>query len=145
MSRDRAAVLIKEVLGWSYSRALEFKRKHHDKIEAEAVRTKRPYRDVAVDLAEQETDMIDEEALEQMRERLKPNTKWAAYQNVALDSGHAGHIQFLHVGEGRTFTDETLPEAFPFDNEWGMGWRYRFIGWANLDTRGIERVPFPRQ
>lgn len=74
----------------------------------------------------------DEEALAIMRERARENTRWAAYQNVALDSRNCGHVQFLHVGNGCTFAEP--PAQYPLDNEHGMGWRYRFIGYVDLAT-----------
>ena len=75
----------------------------------------------------------EEEALAQMCER---GGSWAAYENQALDSTNAGHLQFLKVGEGCTFKDPPL--QYPKDTEHGMGWRYRYIGRVNLETGEVE-------
>lgn len=74
----------------------------------------------------------ESEALQQMRER---GGSWAAYQNQALDSRNCGHLQFLKVGEGCTYT--APPRSYPSDTEHGMGWRYCYIGMVNLETGEI--------
>lgn len=74
-----------------------------------------------------------EEALEQMRER---GGTWAAFQNIAMDSASLGHLQFLKVGEGCTFTEP--PEKYPKDTEHGMGWRYYFVGFVDLTDGTIK-------
>jgi hypothetical protein len=76
---------------------------------------------------------IAHEALTQMRER---GGKWAAYMNMALDSGNAGHLQFLKYGEGCTYAKP--PEEYPMDNIHGMGWRYRLIGIVDIDSAQIH-------
>lgn len=75
----------------------------------------------------------EEEALSQMRER---GGTWAAYENQALDSHNAGHLQFLKVGEGCTFKEP--PKQYPQDNANGMGWRYCYIGMVDLDTGEVK-------
>ncbi len=80
---------------------------------------------------------IDPDALSQMRERAKPETRWAVYQNQALDSATLGELRFLHVGSGCTFAEP--PPRYP-DTQFGTGWRHLFIGWVNLDTGEIERA-----
>jgi hypothetical protein len=79
-------------------------------------------------------DKIDDEALAQMKER---GGTWAVYQNIALDSANMGHLQFLKVGEGCTFT--TPPKRYPKDNEHGMGWRYVHVGMVNLEAGDIKK------
>lgn len=75
---------------------------------------------------------ITMEALRQMQER---GGSWAAYQNVALDSAGAGHIQFLKVGPDCTF--KTPPKRCP-DTPSGLGWKYSYVGMVNLLTGEIE-------
>lgn len=72
---------------------------------------------------------IDSEALDAMRER---KGSWAAYQNKALDSQLAGHLQFLKYGQGCTYKEP--PKKYPFDNRCGMGWRYLLIGTVDLES-----------
>lgn len=79
---------------------------------------------------------IDPDVLAVMRERAREGTKWAAYENKALDSKNAGHLQFLMVGEGCTYNDG--PAKYPSDSAHGMGWRYLFVGHVNLETGAIE-------
>lgn len=76
----------------------------------------------------------DPEALAAMRAKMKPGRRWAAYQNVAMDSRNLGLMIFLPFDEG----EEVLPRA-P-DGAWGMGWRYPFKGWVNLDTGKVEEA-----
>lgn len=82
------------------------------------------------------TEEIDQETLRQLREKARPNTKWAAFQNVALDSSLRGHIQFLMFGDGCTYP--TRPEKMP-DTAFDTGWKYVFAGVVNLKTGKIER------
>lgn len=63
-------------------------------------------------------------------------TRWAAYQNMALDSANCGHFQFLAVGPNNTCKE--APKKYPADTRSGMGWRYLFYGWVNLDTGEID-------
>ena len=56
-------------------------------------------------------DDIDPDVLTHMRSNSSPDTKWAAYQNVAMDSSLHGHIQFLRFGKDCTFTER--PEKMP--------------------------------
>jgi len=64
------------------------------------------------------------------------DTRWAAYQNQALDSASCGHVQFLAIGPQNTFKEP--PEQLP-DTKHGMGWKYRFVGWVNLETGSVEK------
>lgn len=83
-----------------------------------------------------EESRIHADALAQMRARAREGTRWAAYENKALDSANAGHLQFLMVGTDCTYSDG--PEKYPQDNEHGMGWRYLFAGHVNLETGAVE-------
>jgi len=78
------------------------------------------------------------EALEAMRSSPynHENTEWAAYQNHALDSANCGHLQFLAVGPDNTCKE--APEKYPADTSSGMGWRYLFVGWVDLETGEIK-------
>lgn len=78
----------------------------------------------------------DDEALDSMRQL---GGTWAAYQNVALDSFGAGHLQFLKIGDGCSY--QTPPEKFPYDTKAGTGWKYRFVGMVNLETGEVEEKP----
>lgn len=82
---------------------------------------------------------VDAETLAVMRSRLRPNTKWAAYQNKAFDSAGFGEIRYLHVGEGCTFKEP--PPRFP-DTTKTTGWRHIFIGWVNFDTGEINEEKY---
>lgn len=75
---------------------------------------------------------IDESALHTMRQRSRPGTFWAVYENVAMDSANAGHLQFLQVGAGCTFGEP--PPKYPMDNAHGMGWRYCYCGNVDLEA-----------
>ena len=79
-----------------------------------------------------------EDAVKQMKESPynHETTCWAAYQNKAMDSANLGHLQFLAVGEENTYKEP--PERYPADTQSGMGWRYLFIGWVNLETGEVE-------
>jgi hypothetical protein len=80
----------------------------------------------------------DNDALEQMRAYSKgsPQTRWAAYQNMALDSHNCGHLQFLAIGPDNTF--KTPPSRMP-DTWAGTGWKYLFIGWVDLASGEIKK------
>jgi hypothetical protein len=81
---------------------------------------------------------IHREALAAMRSR---GGTWAAYENQALDSHNAGHLQFFRFGPGCTY--ETPPPRYPADTEHGMGWRYVLIGVVNFETNDIDTLPKP--
>lgn len=78
------------------------------------------------------------EALEAMKESPynHPTTRWAAYQNMALDSANCGHLQFLAIGPDNTI--KKAPERYPADTRSGMGWRYLHVGWVDLETGEVE-------
>lgn len=77
-------------------------------------------------------EAIDKDALNAMRERHRPGTRWAAYENQAFDSSNAGHLQFLLVGSGCTYAEP--PAKHPTN---GMGWRYILVGTVNLGDGSI--------
>jgi len=72
-----------------------------------------------------------------MRKQSLKGTRWAAYQNKALDSALMGRLQYLAVGEEHTYKEP--PGRYPIDGEMGMGWRYLFIGYVNLHTGEINK------
>ncbi len=80
------------------------------------------------------TETAEPEALAQMHER---GGRWAAYQNHDLGSAEIGRLMFLQVGPGRTF--EEPPKRYP-DTQHGLGWRYLFVGWVDLETGAIQPV-----
>ena len=83
------------------------------------------------------------EALDQMRSSPYnyPDTRWAAYQNMAMDSQNLGHLQFLAVGPQNTCKEPT--RSYPADTPaGGCGWKYQFIGWVDLDTGEIKEERF---
>jgi hypothetical protein len=79
--------------------------------------------------------IIDEEALMKMRHA---EGRWAVYENQALDSANAGHMQFLKFGAECTY--ETPPTRYPVDTGHGMGWRYILAGEVNLATGCVESL-----
>lgn len=86
-------------------------------------------------------EKVHEDALVQMRTSPYnfPDTRWAAYQNMAMDSANRGHLQFLAVGPQNTFKEP--PRQYP-DTQFGLGWKYKFVGWVNLETGAVEEVRF---
>lgn len=92
------------------------------------------------DLIVHEDDMqvveVEEENLASMR---KLGGKWAAYQNVAMDSADLGRFIFLRIGPNNTF--QTPPDKAP-DGPHGTGWKYAYKGWVDLPL-GVLRVPEP--
>lgn len=78
---------------------------------------------------------ISKEALVQMRHC---EGRWAAYENQALDSANAGHLQFLRFGAECTY--EEPPIRYPVDTAHGLGWRYGLLGEVNLSTGHIESL-----
>jgi len=71
---------------------------------------------------------VDQYAYDTMRTR---GGNWAVYRNEAMDSHNCGHLQFLKVGAGCTF--EEPPDRYPVDNIYGMGWRYKPLGYLQFD------------
>lgn len=76
---------------------------------------------------------IDPNTVAEMKSR---GGTWAVYENHALDSATAGHLQFLKVGEGCTYKDP--PKSYPKDNEYGMGWRYVYIGMLDFESMRVD-------
>lgn len=83
-------------------------------------------------------EAIDKECLAQLKGNSSnfETTRWAAYQNQALDSVTYGHIRFLAVGPENTFKEP--PPCCPDSACHGDGWKYRFIGWLDLETGEIR-------
>ncbi len=66
-----------------------------------------------------------------------PDTRWAAYENHALDSATAGELRFLAVGPRNTY--QVAPDRYPDSPQLGVGWRYVHVGWVDLATGTITR------
>ena len=83
------------------------------------------------------SEKADPDAIKQMSESPYnyDDTKWAAFQNKAMDSAGLGHIQFLAIGQKNTFKE--VPAHYP-DTQHGLGWKYLFIGYVDLETGEIE-------
>ena len=78
------------------------------------------------------TEKVEEQALKQMQTR---GGEWAAYQNHELGNRDLGDLRFLQVGESCTF--KTPPAKYP-DTQYGIGWRYLFVGMVDLKTGEIK-------
>ena len=80
------------------------------------------------------------EALEVMRGSPYnfPDTRWAAYENHALDSATCGELRFLAVGPRNTYHE--APNCYP-DSALGIGWKFLHIGWVDLERGTIEADP----
>lgn len=61
-------------------------------------------------------------------------TRWAAYQNTAMDSILIGHLRYLAIGPVNTLSQ--APMRCP-DTDSRPGWAYQFIGWVNQTTGEI--------
>lgn len=77
---------------------------------------------------------VSRKARSLMNERTKPGDRWAVYENHAMDSAFAGNLNFLQIGPTRTF--KKAPERMP-DSNLGIGWKYVFIGWVDLESGEI--------
>jgi len=64
------------------------------------------------------------------------DTRWAAYENHALDSATVGELRFLAVGPQNTY--QTAPDRYP-DSQHGVGWRFVHVGWVDLDTGKVNK------
>jgi hypothetical protein len=88
-----------------------------------------------------ETDArsVHPDALKNMKASLHnlETTRWAAYENHALDSSNLGDMRFLAVGPENTF--KMPPTRYP-DSHTGTGWAYQFIGWVDLSSGTVTEV-----
>jgi hypothetical protein len=92
-------------------------------------------------------DKASPEALQALRiaSEVYPDARFAAYQNMALDSALCGHMQFLAIGPTNTYKEP--PPHYPDGVGAGtlMGWRYLFVGWVDLETGEVKHdSPKPR-
>lgn len=78
---------------------------------------------------------VEGEALQQMQTKVRPRTRWAAYQNKAFDSSAFGAMKFLLVGEDCTF--EIAPKRLP-DTQEETNWPYCFYGWVDITSGEID-------
>lgn len=84
---------------------------------------------------------ISPEAEAQMQEYCDEHedVRWAAYQNHELGHPHLGSLRFLAIGPNQTFG--VPPVRYP-DTQYGIGWRYLFVGWVDLEKHVvIEEEP----
>ena len=81
------------------------------------------------------TEKASPEALAMMKERSRPGTEWAAFQDHDMCSSTLGDLRFLQCGMGCTYA--TAPQKLP-DCHLGIGWRFLKIGKINLETGEIE-------
>jgi hypothetical protein len=65
-----------------------------------------------------------------------PTAKIAVYTNVAMDSHSLGHQIAMAVGPDQTH--KTPPKCAP-DGPHGLGWKYLFDGYMNLETGVVEK------
>ena len=66
------------------------------------------------------------------------DTKWAAYQNHAMDSMECGHLKFLACGPQNTLKEVKGDRMPDFAN--AINWRYQFVGYVNLETGLIDQA-----
>lgn len=78
------------------------------------------------------------EQLAQMRRVAKPEDRWACYQNQDLGHYDLGRCTYLVTGPTRTYT--TPPAHAPDNESHGLGWRYLFVGFVDLDSGTIVEV-----
>ena len=87
---------------------------------------------------------VEPEAVEQMQAYVSkvPTTRWAVYQNH--DDTHLlfEHLRFLAVGPDNIV--KAPPPRFP-DSHLGVGWRYRFVGWVDMDVGQVVSARIPRE
>lgn len=89
------------------------------------------------------TEELNAETLGQMRRfsDATPHTRWAAYRNADLGHPDLGHLRFLATGPGCTFKD--APACYPDTPQHGIGWRYTFEGYLDLETGEIAKEEHP--
>jgi len=80
---------------------------------------------------------VSEEARDMMRKSPYNfnDSRWAIYQNQALDSAACGHLRFLAVGPRNTYHEP--PDRLP-DTPQEIGWKYGFVGWVDLETGEVQ-------
>lgn len=83
-------------------------------------------------------DTFHPEAIAAMR---RIGGRWAVYENHDLGHPDMGRLAALKIGPGCTF--QHPPKVSPDRDDVGPGWRYLFVGWANLSTGKVERCPWP--
>lgn len=75
---------------------------------------------------------VHPDVVKQMKEFCEEfeGTRWAAYQNQAMDSAGLGELRFIAIGPNCTLQE--APERHP-DTQSVIGWRYGFVGWVSLE------------
>lgn len=82
------------------------------------------------------SEKVHPDALASMKAQGAATTRWAVYRNMAMDSSTLGHLQFLAIGPDNTLKQP--PPRYP-DSHLGLGWKYLFVGWINLETGEVEK------
>lgn len=67
----------------------------------------------------------------------RPGSRWAVYQNHALDHSCLGNFACLLCGPGCTFGEP--PEQLP-DSSQMVGWPYLHVGWVDPQTGRLVRT-----
>ena len=86
---------------------------------------------------------IDADVLEIMRSRATEGARWAAFENADMSHPELGRLTFLKVGKGCTFSE--APKHAPDSAAIGLGWRYLYVGFVNLETGKVERASVERE
>lgn len=78
------------------------------------------------------------DALQQMRDSPYnyPTTRWAMYENKAMDSASCGDLRFLATGPENTYKEP--PDRYPDTPTLGPGWKYVHIGFATLTNNEAD-------
>lgn len=80
-------------------------------------------------------DLLIDEELNALKAGKQEGARWAVYVCDVLDSAELGMRRFLLIGPTCTFKEP--PHRMP-DTPRYIGWKYGFVGWANLETREID-------
>jgi hypothetical protein len=77
-----------------------------------------------------------ENALAKMRYHIQaaPKSNFVAFQSMDMSSETLGDVVFIRIGEDSTL--KVIPPQAP-DGQWGLGWRYKPVGYINLETGKI--------
>ncbi len=68
------------------------------------------------------------------------DTRWATYVNQDLGHRDCGRQVYVAIGPQNTWKK---PENTAPDGPWGLGWRYYFEGWLNLETGEVQKEALP--
>jgi hypothetical protein len=81
--------------------------------------------------------LIPRDVLAKMVSLKKHKSLWVAFQNH--DTGHKdiGVTIFLSIGEDSM--NHTIPSCAPDGKGWGLGWRYKPVGYVDLKAGKITQ------